>query len=92
MKRWGGDQYAIQRLLEEEGVLPEIKNQDRIYKWNGLRIKLFDYNTNGITGVSKSGPAFDTDAVFVDFKGPKRKRFFDQVYTYITLRGRRPTS
>lgn len=92
MKRWGGDQYAIQRLLEEEGVLPEIKNKDRIYEWNGLRIKLFDYNTNGITGVSKSGPAFDTNAVFVDFKGPKRKRFFDQVYTYITLRGSRPKS
>lgn len=92
MKRWGGDQMAIHKLLQQEGVLPEKKNNTRIYNWHGLKIKLFDYQTNGIAGISKSGPAFDTTSVFVDFKGPKRKRYYDQVYTYITLKGPRLTS
>lgn len=92
MKRWGGDQYAIQRLLEEYNILPEKKTKDRIYQWKDLRIKLFNYKSNGITGVSKTSPAFNSRAVFIDFKGPKRKLFFNHVYTYITLKGRRPKS
>ena len=86
-KHWGGDQFAITKLLREEGILPERKKKVRTYSCMGLQIRLFDYNTSGITGVSKSGPAFDDAACFIDFKGPKRKRYFDQIYTYITLKG-----
>lgn len=90
MKRWGGDQYSIQRLLEEDLILPEKKRQ--IYDCMGLKLKLFDYRSNGISGVSKSSATFDPKSVFVDFKGKERKRFYDQVYTYITLRGSQLTS
>jgi len=89
MKQWGGDQYAITQLLRDEGVLPEKPGHRplRTYSAMGLQIRLFDYHTSGISGVSKSGPVYDPKASFIDFKGPKRKRFYDKIYTYISLKG-----
>ena len=86
MKKWGGDQMALTQLLASEGILPEKKNKNRVYDCMGLRIKLFDYKTNGTSGVSKSGPVYDKASSFIDFKGPLRKKHFDQVYTYIMLK------
>ena len=82
---WGGDQNSICLLLQLNGVLPEQHNTSRIYDCMGLRIKLFDYGTNGISGLSKSGAVWSRDSVFIDFKGPKRKRFFNKAYTILQL-------
>lgn len=85
-KSWFGDQYSYSILLQEMGI--EIDNKNKFIESHGLRFKFFEYNVDYVFGSKKSGPAFNKTAVVVDFKGPSRKRWFEQAYKEICNRNK----
>jgi hypothetical protein len=47
-----------------------------LHKSCGLKFKFFNYSEEFVFGVKKSSPGFNRTALFLDFKGNSRKRWF----------------
>jgi hypothetical protein len=76
-KSWLGDQLSIQSVLEKNYQLPRLApGESLLHKSCGLKFKFFNYSEEFVFGVKKSSPGFNRTALFLDFKGNSRKRWF----------------
>jgi hypothetical protein len=76
-KSWLGDQISIQSVLEKNYQLPRLApGESLLHESCGLKFKFFNYSEEFVFGVKKSSPGFNRTALFLDFKGNSRKRWF----------------
>jgi len=76
-KSWLGDQISIQLVLEKKYQIPKLPpGQSTLHKSCGLKFKFFNYSEELIFGVKKSSVGYNKNALFLDFKGNSRKRWF----------------
>ena len=76
-KSWGGDQISIQSVLEKKYQIPRLAPRESLlHESCGLKFKFFNYSEEFVFGVKKSSPVFYNTAIFLDFKGNSRKRWF----------------
>jgi hypothetical protein len=76
-KSWLGDQISIQSVLEKNYQLPRLApGESLLHESCGLKFKFFNYSEEFVFGVKKSSPGFSRTAIFLDFKGNSRKRWF----------------
>ena len=80
-KQWLGDQVSFELALRNWGFDDEFPlYSGRTICSNGLSIKFITYNHHWVHGVKKKSPAYSSRALFLDFKGPRRKQWFNEVY------------
>jgi hypothetical protein len=76
-KSWLGDQLSIQSILGEKYQIPRLApGESLLHESCGLKFKFFNYSEEFVFGVKKSSPGFSKTAIFLDFKGNSRKRWF----------------
>lgn len=79
-KSWLGDQISIQSVLEKKYQIPKLPpGQSTLHKSCGLKFKFFNYSEEFIFGVKKSSVGYNKNALFLDFKGNSRKRWFPNI-------------
>ena len=79
-KSWLGDQISIQTVLEEKYQTPRLlPEQSLLYESCGLKFKFFNYSEEFVFGVKKSSAGYNKTAIFLDFKGNGRKRWFSAI-------------
>ena len=79
-KSWFGDQISIQSVLEKKYQSPRLlPRQSILHESRGLKFKFFNYSEEFVFGVKKSSAAYNKTAIFLDFKGNSRKRWFTDV-------------
>lgn len=80
-KQWLGDQVSFELALQNWGFDdPLTEYSGRSLCSNGLTVKFITYNQQWVYGVKKKSPAYTPKALFLDFKGPQRKQWFNEVY------------
>lgn len=79
-KSWLGDQTSIQSVLEKNYQLPRLApKQSLLHESCGLKFKFFNYSEEFVFGVKKSSAGYNKTAIFLDFKGNSRKRWFSAI-------------
>ena len=79
-KSWFGDQISIQSVLEKNYQSPRLlPKQSIIHESRGLKFKFFNYSEEFVFGVKKSSAGYSKTAIFLDFKGNSRKRWFTDI-------------
>ena len=79
-KSWLGDQISIQSVLEKNYQLPRLApGESLLHKSCGLKFKFFNYSEEFVFGVKKSSAGYSKTAIFLDFKGNSRKRWFADI-------------
>jgi len=79
-KSWFGDQISIQLALEKKYQLPRLPSgQSTLHESCGLKFKFFNYSEEFVFGVKKSSAGYSKTAIFLDFKGNSRKRWFTDI-------------
>ena len=79
-KSWLGDQISIQSVLEKNYQLPRLAPGESIlHESRGLKFKFFNYSEEFVFGVKKSSAGYSKTAIFLDFKGNSRKRWFADI-------------
>ena len=79
-KSWLGDQISIQSVLEKNYQIPRLAPGESIlHESCGLKFKFFNYSEEFVFGVKKSSAGYNKTAIFLDFKGNSRKRWFSTI-------------
>jgi len=79
-KSWFGDQISIQSVLEKKYQLPRLpRGQSAFHESCGLKFKFFNYSDEFVYGVKKSSAGYSKTAIFLDFKGNRRKHWFTDI-------------
>ena len=79
-KSWLGDQISIQSILEEKYQIPRLApGESMLYESCGLKFKFFNYSEEFVFGVKKSSAGYNKTAIFLDFKGNSRKKWFSVI-------------
>ena len=79
-KSWGGDQMSIQTILGSKYQIPNLSpGRSTLHKSCGLKFKFFNYSEEFVFGVKKSSASYNKTAIFLDFKGNSRKRWFSTI-------------
>jgi len=79
-KSWFGDQISIQSVLEKKYQLPRLpRGQSALHESCGLKFKFFNYSDEFVFGVKKSSAGYSKTAIFLDFKGNRRKYWFTDI-------------
>ena len=79
-KSWFGDQISIQSVLEKKYQSPRLlPKQSIIHESRELKFKFFNYSEEFVFGVKKSSAGYSKTAIFLDFKGNSRKRWFTDI-------------
>lgn len=79
-KSWFGDQISIQTVLEKKYQTPRLlPKQSLLQESCGLKFKFFNYSEEFVFGVKKSSAGYSKIAIFLDFKGNSRKRWFTDI-------------
>lgn len=79
-KSWFGDQISIQSVLEKQYQSPRLlPRQSILHESRGLKFKFFNYSEEFVFGVKKSSAGYSKTAIFLDFKGNSRKRWFTDI-------------
>ena len=79
-KSWFGDQISIQSVLEKKYQSPRLlPRQSILHESRGLKFKFFNYSEEFVFGVKKSSAGYSKTAIFLDFKGNSRKRWFTDI-------------
>ena len=79
-KSWLGDQISIQSVLEKKYQSPRLlPGQSILHESRGLKFKFFNYSEEFVFGVKKSTAGYSKTAIFLDFKGNSRKRWFSVI-------------
>jgi hypothetical protein len=79
-KSWLGDQISIQSVLEKKYQIPRLlPGQSLLHESCGLKFKFFNYSEEFVFGVKKSSVGYSKTALFLDFKGSSRKRWFSNI-------------
>jgi hypothetical protein len=79
-KSWFGDQISIQSVLEKKYQSPRLlPGQSILHESRGLKFKFFNYSEEFVFGVKKSSAGYSKTAIFLDFKGNSRKRWFTDI-------------
>lgn len=79
-KSWFGDQISIQSVLEKKYESPRLlPGQSILHESRGLKFKFFNYSEEFVFGVKKSSAGYSKTAIFLDFKGNSRKRWFTDI-------------
>jgi hypothetical protein len=79
-KSWLGDQISIQSVLEKNYQLPRLApGESLLHESRGLKFKFFNYSEEFVFGVKKSSAGYSKTAIFLDFKGNSRKRWFTDI-------------
>ena len=79
-KSWFGDQISIQSVLEKKYQSPRLlPGQSILHESRGLKFKFFNYSEEFVFGVKKSSAGYSKTAIFLDFKGNSRKRWFADI-------------
>lgn len=83
-KLWFGDQLSYQRILEQENILDQSAEKLPLgdYTIDHIKLKIFKYGSHYVNSVKKGFPTFE-NPIILDFKGPKRKKRIDEIYTEI---------
>lgn len=80
-KQWLGDQVSFEYALKHWGFEESMESYvGRTISSQGLTVKFIGYNELWVHGVKKKVPAYAPRALFLDFKGPRRKQWFNEVY------------
>lgn len=84
-KNWFGDQRSYSNLLQEENILTRYNENPNItmYDGFGLKIKLFNYGKYVKPIKTGGGIKYNPTNILLDFKGPQRKKHFNDVYKKI---------
>lgn len=83
-KQWLGDQISFEYALQHWGFDQPLHTYiGSTVCSQGLTVKFIGYNEKWVYGVKKKSPAFSRQALFVDFKGAKRKQWFGDVYNNV---------
>jgi hypothetical protein len=86
-KSWLGDQTSLQSVLEKKYQLPRLlSRQSMLHDSYGLKFKFFNYSEEFVFGVKKSSAGYSKTAIFLDFKGNSRKRWFSVIAQEILKR------
>jgi len=86
-KSWFGDQISIQSVLEKKYQSPRLlPGQSILHESRGLKFKFFNYSEEFVFGVKKSSAGYSKTAIFLDFKGNSRKRWFTDIAQEILKR------
>ena len=86
-KSWLGDQTSIQSVLEKNYQIPRLApGESMLHKSCGLKFKFFNYSEEFVFGVKKSSAGYSKTAIFLDFKGNSRKRWFPVIAQEILKR------
>lgn len=82
IKEWGGDQESLAVLLQKNEIISEYVNtKKRDFTFNGLKIKLYEYNEHFLRVVSNTNyNVFYENILILDFKSVKRKSFIKKTY------------
>lgn len=78
---WWGDQKSLSVMLETKNIISkyyESKGENNIFDYNGLKIKLFQYNDNFVGGSDSKGNIANEKSLIIDFAGNKMN--FNHVY------------
>lgn len=79
-KSWGGDQISIQSILVTNYQIPRLSpGESTLHESCGLKFKFFNYSEEFVFGVKKSSAGYNKTAIFLDFKGNGRKRWFTDI-------------
>ena len=79
-KSWLGDQVSIQSVLEKNYQIPRLSSgESMLHESCGLKFKFFNYSEEFVFGVKKSSAGYSKTAIFLDFKGNSRKRWFADI-------------
>jgi hypothetical protein len=79
-KSWLGDQTSLQSVLEKNYQIPRLApGESMLHKSCGLKFKFFNYSEEFVFGVKKSSAGYSKTAIFLDFKGNSRKRWFSVI-------------
>jgi hypothetical protein len=79
-KSWLGDQLSIQSVLEKNYQIPRLSpGESTLHESCGLKFKFFNYSEEFVFGVKKSSAGYSKTAIFLDFKGNSRKRWFTDI-------------
>ena len=79
-KSWLGDQLSIQSVLEKNYQIPRLSpGESALHESCGLKFKFFNYSEEFVFGVKKSSAGYSKIAIFLDFKGNSRKRWFTDI-------------
>jgi hypothetical protein len=79
-KSWLGDQISIQSVLREKYQIPKLSpGESMLHESRGLKFKFFNYSEEFVFGVKKSSAGYSKTAIFLDFKGNSRKRWFTDI-------------
>ena len=79
-KSWLGDQLSIQSVLEKNYQIPRLSpGESALHESCGLKFKFFNYSEEFVFGVKKSSAGYSKTAIFLDFKGNSRKRWFTNI-------------
>ena len=79
-KSWFGDQISIQTVLEKKYQIPRLApGESALHESCGLKFKFFNYSEEFVFGVKKSSAGYSKTAIFLDFKGNGRKRWFSAI-------------
>lgn len=79
-KSWLGDQISIQSVLREKYQIPKLSpGESLLHESQGLKFKCFNYSEEFVFGVKKSSAGYSKSAIFLDFKGNSRKRWFTDI-------------
>jgi hypothetical protein len=86
-KSWLGDQTSLQSVLEKNYQIPRLApGESMLHKSCGLKFKFFNYSEEFVFGVKKSSAGYSKTAIFLDFKGNSRKRWFPVIAQEILKR------
>jgi hypothetical protein len=86
-KSWFGDQISIQSVLEKNYQIPRLApGESLLHESCGLKFKFFNYSEEFVFGVKKSSAGYSKTAIFLDFKGNSRKRWFTDIAQEILKR------
>lgn len=78
-KDWFGDQTSLAMVLKKYGFLTNDSVVPGMYQSSTLKFKFMKYGEGEVWGCKKSSASYNKQALFIDFKG-NRKRWFDQIY------------
>lgn len=81
---WFGDQLSYQRILEQENILDQSSANLPLgdYVIDNVKIKVFKYGSHYVNSVKKGFPTFE-NPIILDFKGPKRKKRINEIYSEV---------
>lgn len=83
-KLWFGDQLSYQKILEEENILNTFLDKLPLgdYIVDNIKLKVFKYGSHYVNSLKKRFPSYGSP-IILDFKGPKRKKRIEEIYTEI---------